>query len=191
MLGLSMAGGYRFKEIGICGLSCRLCPAFFRTGESRCGGCKSEERMKVGCTFIRCIRDKPGLEFCGECRQSRGCEKWTKHREASKKGDSFVCYQGLERNIAFIGKEGLAAFEKAQKGRQELLERMLEGFNEGRSKTYYSIAATVMEPEELKGAIDQARRSSAGLDLEERSRALHAALDAIAVRKKYILKLRK
>lgn len=186
-----MAKDHRFKEIGICGLSCRLCPAFFRTGESRCGGCKSEERMRVGCAFIRCIRDKPGIGFCGECRQNKGCEKWAKHREASKKGDSFVCYQGLERNIAFIKKEGLAAFEKAQKGRQALLERMLEGFNEGRSKTYFCIAATVMEPEELEGALDQARRASASQDLEGRSRALHAALDAIAVRKKYLLKLRK
>jgi len=186
-----MASGYRFREIGICGLSCRLCPAFHRTGESRCGGCKTEERMKVGCSFIRCIRDRPGIEFCGQCRQSKGCAKWAKHRAFSKKVDSFVCYQGLERNISTIEKEGLLAFEKVQKRRQALLERMLERFNEGRSKTYYSIAATVMETDELELALDQARRASAGADLEGRSRALHAALDAIAVRKKYLLRLRK
>jgi len=186
-----MAGGYRFREIGICGLSCRLCPAMYREGESRCGGCKSPERMKVGCSFIRCIRDKPGIEFCGECGQSKGCGNWAKHRAYSKKGDSFVCYQGLEQNIAFIRKEGLAAFENAEKRRQALLEQMLEGFNEGRSKTYCSIAATVMEPEELERALDEAQRASAGTDIERRSRALHAALDAIASRKKYLLKLRK
>lgn len=163
----------------------------YREGESRCGGCKSPERMKVGCTFIRCVRDKPGLEFCGDCRDSLGCAKWAKHREASRKGDSFVCYQGLERNIAFIQENGLAAFEKAEKRRQDLLVQMLEDFNEGRSKTYYSIAATVMEPEELEVALDEARRASAGMDLEGRSRALHAALDAIASRKRYLLKLRK
>jgi len=186
-----MAGGHEFTEIGICGLSCRLCPARYREGASRCGGCKSPERIKVGCSFIRCIRDKPGLEFCGSCGQSRGCGKWAKHRAYSKKGDSFVCYQGLERNIAFIRKQGLAAFEKAEKRRQALLEHMLEGFNEGRSKTCYSIAATVMEPEELERALDEAERESAGMGIEGRSRALHAALDAIASRKKYHLKLRK
>jgi hypothetical protein len=186
-----MPGVCKFKEIGICGLSCRLCPAMYRDGESRCGGCKSPERMKVGCTFIRCVRDKPGLEFCGDCRESNGCQKWAKHRAASRKGDSFVCYQRLERNIEDIRRDGLLAFENVQKRRQALLVQMLEGFNEGRSKTYYSIAATVMEPEELKRALDEARRASTGLDLEGRSRALHAALDAVASRKKYLLKLRR
>jgi len=186
-----MAGVYGYKEIGICGLSCRLCPAMYRDGESRCGGCKSPGRMKVGCTFIRCIRDRPGVEFCGDCRESRGCEKWAKHRAAGRKGDSFVCYQRLERNIEYIERDGMPAFEKVQRRRQSLLVRMLEGFNEGRSKTYYSIAATVMEPEELESAIGQARKASAGLDLEGRSRALHSALDAVAARKKYLLKLRK
>jgi hypothetical protein len=186
-----MPGAYKFREIGICGLSCRLCPAMYREGESRCGGCKSPERMKVGCTFIRCIRDKPGLEFCGDCKESKGCEKWAKHRAYSKRGDSFVCYQRLERNIEDIMKDGLSAFENAQKRRQALLVRMLENFNEGRSKTYYSIAATVMEPEELEGALKEAEKAPAGLDLEGRSKARHAALDAIAARKKYLLKLRK
>jgi hypothetical protein len=37
----------RHIEIGICGLSCRLCPRYHTDGVSRCGGCKSDSRLAV------------------------------------------------------------------------------------------------------------------------------------------------
>jgi len=42
----------KYPEIGICGLSCRLCPRYHTESKSRCGGCKSEFRMSAGCPFI-------------------------------------------------------------------------------------------------------------------------------------------
>jgi hypothetical protein len=38
-----------YPEIGICGLSCGLCPSYHTDGISRCGGCKTESRMGAGC----------------------------------------------------------------------------------------------------------------------------------------------
>lgn len=38
-----------YPEIGICGLSCVLCPNYNTNTKSRCLGCKSEDRMAVGC----------------------------------------------------------------------------------------------------------------------------------------------
>ena len=83
----------KFIEIGICGLSCRLCPLHHTQGESRCGGCKSKYRIIAGCPFITCALKKKGVEFCWKCSENESCEKWKKHREAGKKGDSFKCYQ--------------------------------------------------------------------------------------------------
>ena len=180
-----------YPEIGICGLSCKLCPAYHRETKSKCDGCKSESRMNVGCTFIRCAKLKRNIEFCWDCKESKTCEKWKKHREFSKNHDSFVCYQKLNDNIFFVEKKGIENFNFNQNIRRKLLEEMLEDFNEGRSKSYYCVAVTVMEIEELEKALSEVREKANGLNVKAKSKILHSALDEIAVKKNYHLKLRK
>ncbi|DAC72180.1 MAG TPA: hypothetical protein DSN98_06540 [Thermoplasmata archaeon] len=181
----------KYPEIGICGLSCRLCPMYNTGTESRCQGCKSATRIAVGCPFITCAVKKKGIEFCWDCQEHKTCEKWERHREAGKKFDSFKCYQKLEDDISFIQKNGISAFEKIQKNREQLLKAMLKDFNEGRSKSYYCIAATVLEIQELTDAMNQAKKESDGLDLKGKSKVLHSILDEIAGKKRYCFRLRK
>ena len=181
----------KYPEIGICGLSCRLCPTYNTDAKSKCDGCKSENRMAVGCPFITCAIKKKGIEFCWDCEQDETCEKWMKHRNAGKKVDSFKCYQKLEDDIAFIQKNGVNEFEKLQKMREKVLKEMLQEFNEGRSKSYYCVAATVLEIEELEEALTKAKKDSTGLEIKGKSKVLHSILDEIAERKNYYLRLRK
>jgi len=52
---------------------------------------------------------------------------------------------------------------------------MLEEFNEGRSKTFYCIASTVLEIEELENALSEAKKHTEGLSIKRarfRARAL-------------------
>jgi Protein of unknown function (DUF3795) len=178
-------------EIGICGLSCRLCPHYHTEGSSRCGGCKTESRLGAGCPFITCALKKKGIEFCWTCEEHETCEKWRKHRETGKRVDSFTCYQKLEDDIAYIRRYGVKKFEEMQKIREHLLNEMVREFNEGRSKSYYCIAAAVMEIEELKEALKKVHMNSDGLGIKEKSKVLHALLDEIARQRNYYLKLRK
>lgn len=180
-----------YPEIGVCGLSCRLCPMYNTETESRCLGCKSQNRMAVGCPFITCAVKKKGIEFCWECTENKTCKKWKKHRETGKKYDSFKCYQRLEEDILFIQNKGVNEFEEIQKKREHVLKEMLKEFNEGRSKSYYCIAVTVLEIEELKKALAQAKKDSYGLEMRGKSKVLHSILDDIAEKKGYCLKLRK
>jgi hypothetical protein len=181
----------KYLEIGVCGLSCRLCPMYNTKSESRCLGCKSTTRIAVGCPFITCTVKKKSIEFCWDCEENKICEKWKKHRDAGEKIDSFKCYQKLEEDISFIYKNGISEYEKIQKDRGYLLKGMLKDFNEGRSKSYYCIAATVLEIEELKKALTYAKKESTGLDMKSKSKILHSILDDIAGKKNYCLKLRK
>ncbi len=156
---------------GVCGLSCRLCPRYHTDGSSRCGGCKSPFRMGAGCPFITCAVKKKGIELCTDCAEGETCERWTRHRELSKTMDSFVCYQKLQDNIQFIKLYGIRAFEEAQEKRCKLLEEMLARYDDGRSKSFYCLAATVMEPEELESARSLLREElSPGKDPERESR---------------------
>ena len=181
----------RYPEIGICGLSCRLCPTYNTEAASRCGGCKSESRMAVGCPFITCAVKRKEIEFCWDCKESQTCPKWKKHRELGKQYDSFKCYQKLEDDINFIQANGIEKFEEQQRSRERILTEMLREFNEGRSKSYYCIAATVLEIGELRNALNDARKQSTGLDMKSKSRVMHSLLDTIASSKNYLLKLRK
>jgi hypothetical protein len=181
----------RFPEIGICGLSCRLCPMSATSAASKCRGCKSPARMAVGCPFITCAVRKKGIEFCWECDDHTDCDKWKNHRAAGKHHDSFKCYQTLEEDISFIDKKGIDEFDKIQHEREQVLHEMLQDFNEGRSKNYYCIAATVFDLEELREAVARAKKESEGLDVKGKSKILHSVLDAIALERKYTLTLRK
>jgi len=147
--------------------------------------------MSAGCPFITCAVKNKGVEFCWQCKENETCEKWRKHREFSKRVDSFICYQKLEDNITFIQKNGVHEFEKIQKKREDLLKEMLHEFNEGRSKSYYCIAATALEIEELEEALTKAKKDSIGLEIKGKSKVLHSILDEIAKRKNYYLKLRR
>jgi len=181
----------RYPEVGVCGLSCRLCPMYNSQTESRCAGCKSSARIVVGCPFITCAVKKKGIEFCWLCPESSICKKWQQHREAGKRHDSFKCYQNLEADIAFIQTYGVSKFEEQQKIREALLKQMLAEFNEGRSKSYYCIAATVLEVDELQEILDKAKRQSKGMPLKAKSKMMHSLLDFVASKRGYILRLRR
>ncbi|MGE5637825.1 MAG: DUF3795 domain-containing protein [Chloroflexota bacterium] len=178
-------------EIGICGLSCRLCPAYYRETRSKCGGCKSQYRMGAPCPFHNCALKKKNVEFCGFCSENISCNRWRKHREMGKQHDSIVSYQKLETNIDFIRKRGLEEFEKQQKAREKIVQSMLSEFNEGRSKTFYCIAATMLEIDELEKALDEAREKSINLNLKTKAKIMHSILNTIAEDKNYVLRLRK
>lgn len=181
----------KYPQIGVCGLSCNLCPMYHMNSKSKCEGCKSETRISLGCSFITCAVKKKGIEFCWECNESLNCERWKKHREAGKKVDSFKCYQKLEDDICFIQNNGVEQFMRNQNVREEILKGMLDNFNEGRSKSYYCIAVTIMEIEELEEAVRRAKKDFIGLDIKGKSKTLHKILDEIANKKMYKLKLRK
>lgn len=180
-----------YPAIGACGLSCVLCPNYNRETKSRCPGCKTEFRFLGPCPILHCALKQKGVEFCWDCAEGVTCEKWQNHREFSRTRDTFICYQKLEDNISFVKQHGSSAFESAQNERAELLKDLLSEFNEGRSKSYYCIAATVLAIDELKAAIDKAREKSAELDIKSKAKLMRAIFDDIAERNGYILKIRK
>jgi hypothetical protein len=147
--------------------------------------------MGAGCPFITCALKKKGIEFCWQCEESISCKKWSRHREKGRRVDSFKCYQTLEDDISFIQKHGVDEFQKNQKIREQLLKEMLQNYNEGLSKSYYCIAATVMQIDELKDALIQVKKDAKNLEIKEKSRVLHSMLDEIAQGNNYLLKLRK
>ena len=178
-------------DFGICGLPCKLCAMRHMDTRGRCQGCKSPARMKSGCPFITCAIKNKGVEFCWGCPENPDCDRWNARRARAKSIDSVVCcHQRLEDDIQYIQKNSIDQFMKLQDRREKILIEMLENFNEGRSKRYYCVAATVMEIDELTEAVRKATEKSEGLDIKARAKMLRSILDEIAEQKKYTLKLK-
>ena len=132
-----------------------------------------------------------GIESSWECDEGDSCELWARHREFGRAHDTFVSYAALDDNIASLRRAGLPAFVDGQREREQLLVEMLSEFNEGRSKSYYCVAATVLASSQLRAALASARESSGGMEARDRARALHAWLDAAADARSVTLALRK
>ena len=161
------------------------------TTKSRCPGCKTKWRMGGPCSILNCITKKDNIEFCWECPDADTCTKWNRHCEYGRHYDSFVCYQKLDDNINFAKSFGAKAFAKQQAEKAELLQCLLDEFNEGRSKSFYCVVATVLETDELRTAIDNARRDSTGLDIKAKAKLMRAIVEVIADERGYHLTLRK
>lgn len=134
---------------------------------------------------------KKGLDFCWECKESNTCEKWKHHREIGKIKDSLKCYQALEADIEFILQKGIDEFEKQQKARELILNLMLHEFNDGRSKSYYCIVATVFTIDELQQTLTTARANSNSLQQKQKAKVMHSTIEKVASQKGYFLKLKK
>jgi hypothetical protein len=182
---------FKYPAIAACGLSCALCPGYVMTTKSRCPGCKTDWRFGGPCSIIHCIVKKEGIEFCWDCPDGEDCEKWNKHRRYGRQYDSFISYQKLEDNIAYAREHGAKAFAKYQADKAKLLHELLDEFNEGRSKSFFCRAATVLEIDELKAALKKGRNESKDLGLKAKAKLMHMIIEDIAKKQGYCLVLRK
>ena len=124
------------------------------------------------------------------CKDVETCEKLIKHKEFSRNHDSFVCYKKLENNIRFA-KEDLSKFKSDQKERENLFKKILNEFNEGRSKTLYCITSNVCETKDLESILETAKARSKGFDIRQKSKILHNLLSELTKTQGIMLKSRK
>jgi hypothetical protein len=182
----------RHLEIGACGLDCGLCPRHFTEGKSRCEGCGSEYSFAaVGCKLYKCCVSDRGLETCAAC-DDFPCPML----EEASDGDSFVTHGMMISNLHFIARSGIDKYLREQALRRCALERMLSEFNDGRSKSYYCLAARLLSVDALVDALDKAterdlKEGGEAGDRTRRRRILKDELDAAATREKVDLHLRK
>jgi hypothetical protein len=147
--------------------------------------------MGAACPFVNCAVKKKGLEFCWDCPDFQYCQKQISHTEYAQLHDTFTCYQKIRDNITSIRKNGIEAFEEEQRTRESLLRQMLADFNNGRLKTLYCIAATVLEVGELREVLYEAAQKATGMKLAEKAELMQFLLNEVAQKRGYTLKLRK
>ncbi|MFW9900418.1 MAG: DUF3795 domain-containing protein [Candidatus Thorarchaeota archaeon] len=183
----------RYPTVACCGLDCGLCPAYYTKGPSRCPGCCGPDffNKHPSCSIITCCVKKHDYETCAECDEfpCSKIDKWDKM-------DSFISHKVSLSNLELVQKEGIEHFISQQKRRIELLNIMLEEFNEGRSKSFYCIATALLQIDELENTLNvskqQLKEEKVDInDLKTKSKILKENLSKLARSQSIELKLKR
>jgi hypothetical protein len=152
-----------YPTIGVCGLDCGLCLRYYTVGTSRCPGCGGPgfSDKHPSCSFITCCVKKRGLEVCGQCPEFP-CSKFKSEAEyrQAELSSSYPPDRKVLANSRFIREEGIKEFVRRQKRRIGLLEAMIEGYDDGRSRSFFCRAAALLDPEALKRSLDEAKKAT-------------------------------
>jgi len=102
----------------------------------------------------------------------------------------------MRPNLNYIKENGVENHVRKLNERMKLLEEMLGEFNDGRSKSFYCTAATLLSVESIKEAINYAKKKVEAFgvgkeDLKGKAKILREALCSVAKRESVDLKLRK
>ena len=70
-----------------------------------------------------------------------------------EESSSYPSYKKVMPNLDFIKKHGIEKFVEQQKKRVRLLETMIENFDDGRSKSFFCKAATLLDLTSLENSL--------------------------------------
>jgi hypothetical protein len=135
------------------------------------------------------------LEVCAQCDEFP-CTKFDSSILDGGEYDSFLTYKKAYQNLTFIRNHGVKKFIEQQNQRIKLLKTMLNNFDEGRSKSFYCLAATLLPIEGIEHALDEANQKlkvdrSKGNNRKVKAKMLKAVLYGLAAKEGIELKLRK
>lgn len=145
-----------YPTIGCCGLDCGLCPRYYTVGSSRCPGCCGPDffNKHPSCSYITCCVKKKKFEVCAQCDEFP-CSKFESWLVDGGEYDSFLTHKKAHPNLGFIIKHGIEKFIEQQRKRIRVLEIMLKNFNDGRSKSFYCLATTLLPITDLEASLNK------------------------------------
>lgn len=185
-----MVSERKFPTIGCCGIDCGLCPRFYTVGSSRCPGCGGPgfSSKHPSCGILTCCATKHQQETCGTCPEFP-CQR-LEHWDAA---DSFVTHLPSLSNLKILKNLGLAPFLDQQSIRMHTFKKLLDHFNDGRSKSFFCLAATLLPLPEIKQLnieMNKILENAPNLLPKERALQINKYIKQIAQKHNIKLKLR-
>ena len=180
-----MKGFNRQNQLfSLCGLNCGLCPLFLNKYCPGCGGGEGNQSCKIA----RCSMEHDGVEYCFQCGEYP-CSKY----EHIDDFDSFITHRSRRFDIERARHFGIEAYNAEQLEKIKILDILLSGFNDGRKKTLFCTAVTLLDLQELREVLRQIENRSdlETLTLKEKGTFAAELLKATAAKNNIELKLRK
>jgi hypothetical protein len=111
------------------------------------------------------------------------CSKFKSEEEYRQVGlsSSYPPSWKVLSNLRFIREKGIREFMVRQERRISLLETMIEGYNDGRSRSLFCRAAALLDPAALERSLGEATRRTRAGDARSKAGILKAILAEIAL----------
>ena len=163
-----------------------------------CPGCGGGEGNQ-SCAIFRCGWEHGCPEYCFQCGEYP-CEKYDSVMEY----DSFLPHRNMRRDMERAKSGGMEAYQAELEEKAEILQELLDNYNDGRRKTFYMLAVYLLELQDLRNAMEQIVRETSGggkqetaketvqeITLKEKVAAAVGCFQTIAQETGIVLKLNK
>lgn len=156
-----------YALFSLCGLNCGLCPRYNVTGSSKCPGCGGPDfHLKhPTCPVVTCNKKHDNVEFCFQC-SAYPCEKYAKPSEK----DSFITYRKVLSDFQSARDQGLDYYKAELKEKVDILEYLLDQYNDGKHKNYYCIAVNLLDIEDLREIMEYIQTNRSMQEMEQRDK---------------------
>lgn len=134
-----------YPAFSLCGLSCTLCAMHLGGYCPGCGGGAGNQP----CAIARCGAEH-NVAFCWDCGEYP-CGRY----EGFDEYDSFIPHRVRKRDVARAQRLGLDAYLEELSEKAEILQCLLEHYNDGRKKSFFSIAVYLLELYDIKAVMAQ------------------------------------
>lgn len=152
-----------YPFFSLCGLNCGLCPRYHTNGTSKCPGCGGLDfHLKhPACAVITCNRKHDNVEYCFQCSHYP-CEKYSN----PSKVDSFISYQKVISDFAKADLGGIDNYKTELDEKIDILEFLINNYNDGRRKNFYCIAVNLLEITDVKDIVTEINSNISKLDID-------------------------
>lgn len=106
--------------------------------------------------------------------------------------DSFITHQNMIQDSVKARQIGKEAYKAEQEEKAEILKVLLDNYNDGRRKTFYSIAVNLLELQDIREVMEHIKTEINPENTgKEKAAAAAGYFQAAADKKGVVLKLRK
>lgn len=168
----------------LCGLNCILCPMALGGYCPGCGGGPGNQ----SCALAKCSLQHDRVEYCFLCPEFP-CQKY----DGVEKYDSFIAHQKQLSDSIRAKEIGIEAYHKEQIRKSEILQRLLDEYNDGRKKNFYCLAVNLLPLQKIENIMEQISNNPSlyALSLKEKAAYVVDLFQDFASKEGIVLKLRK
>ncbi len=150
---------------------------FIRGG---CTGCREGSTCYMVCEFAPCSIEHGNIDYCFECGEYDGVDL----------RDSLISHRNQLKDMEKAKTIGIENYRAEQRVKKEILDRILNEYDNGRRDVFFCLAVNLMDVDDLKDVLNEADKSTKDMNLVEKSDFMKDALNERAGMRNITLKLR-
>ena len=167
----------------LCGLNCGLCPMQIRGG---CSGCFNGSTCYQSCPIAPCSVRHGNVDYCFECPEYP-CKRY----DGIDRHDSLISHRNQKKDMAKAKEIGIEAYLAEQRSKKGILNRLLEGYDDGGRDVFFCLAVNMLSVDDLTAILEKADQKTVGMAKHEKAVFIEEQLRECADRSNIPLVLRK